>query len=83
MCDYLFIRPQAYTIETLDERSALNLRAFTAWLLGAVLTLLTAENIVPTLSGIAAIDAIVLSGGVYTLLSWGQRDMPPQIKVSA
>jgi len=83
MCDYLFIRPQAYTIETLDERSALNLRAFIAWLLGAVLTLLTAENIVPTLSGIAAIDAIVLSGGVYTLLSWGQRDMPPQIKVSA
>ena len=73
MSDYLFIRPNAYTIETLDQHSRLNVKGFAAWSLGAILTLLTAEGIVPALTGIAAIDAILLSGGVYTLLSWSQR----------
>lgn len=73
LSDYLFIRPDAYTIETLDQRTTMNVRGFVAWSLGAALTLLGAEGIVPALSGIAAIDAIVLSGGVYTLLSWGHR----------
>jgi cytosine permease len=73
MSDYLFIRPDAYTIETLDQPTGLNVKGFAAWSLGAALTLLTAEGIVPALTGIAAIDAIFLSGGVYTLLCWGQR----------
>ena len=73
LSDYLFIRPEAYKIETLDQRTRMNVRGFVAWSLGAALTLLGAEGIVPAISGIAAIDAIILSGGVYTLLSWGHR----------
>ncbi|MDG1905407.1 MAG: cytosine permease [Arenicella sp.] len=81
LSDYLFIRPEVYKIETLDQRTSMNVRGFIAWLLGAALTLLGAEGFVPAISGIAAIDAIILSGGVYTLLSWGHRAQPNESTV--
>lgn len=74
MSDYLFIRPGAYQIETLDQYSKMNIQGFVAWTIGAVLTILIAEGIVPTISGIAAIDAIILSGGAYTAFSWSRRE---------
>lgn len=73
LADFLFIRRSAYVIESLENNRALNAKGFTAWSLGALLTLLNSEGVIPALTGIPAIDAIVVSGGVYTLLAWNER----------
>ena len=73
MCDYLFIRPQAYNIETLSDNRQIGTKGFVAWIVGAVYAILSSEGMIPTPSGIAALDAIVLSGLIYTALSWNER----------
>lgn len=71
--DYLFIRPQAYTIESLSNNRAMAPKGFIAWLVSAIFAILSTESVIPSLSGIAAIDAIFLAGIIYTTLSWNER----------
>lgn len=71
--DALFIRPGLYRIETLDNNRALNWKGFTAWALGAVVAVLASEAILPPLTKIAAMDAVILSGLVYIALAWNER----------
>lgn len=72
--DALFIRPNAYRIETLTDNRRLNWKAFTAWAIGAVIAVLASEGIIPTLTKIAAIDAVILSAALYIALAWTERE---------
>jgi len=73
MIDALFIRPKLYKIETLENNRALNWKGFIAWLVGAIIALLASESIIPTLTKIAAMDAVILSAIVYLILAWNER----------
>jgi cytosine permease len=73
--DYLFIRPAAYRIESLSDNRSISPKGFIAWLLSAIFVILTTEGIIPSPSGIAAIDAILLAGVIYTAVSWNERQM--------
>ena len=71
--DYLFIRPHAYNIESLSDNRTFAPKGFIAWLLSAVFAILSTESVISSPSGIAAIDAIILAGIIYTTLSWNER----------
>lgn len=71
--DALIIRPRVYRIETLEDNRALNWKGFTAWAIGAVVAVLASEAILPTLTKIAAMDAVILSGLIYVVLAWNER----------
>ncbi len=71
--DYLFIRPKSYTIETLSANRAFNFKGFFAWAIGAAFSVLGSEGLVPTLTGTAAMDAMILSALVYLALAWNER----------
>lgn len=72
--DALFIRPKAYRIETLENNRRLNWKGFVAWAVGAIVAVLASDAIIPTLSKIAAIDAVFLSAIIYTALAWNERE---------
>lgn len=72
--DRFIIRPDAYVIERLDANQRLNIAGVAAWFLGAILALLATEAMIPTLTGIAAIDAIILTAVVFLALGWSQRE---------
>ncbi|GAA6185871.1 cytosine permease [Aliiglaciecola sp. NS0011-25] len=71
--DYLVIRPHAYNIDSLSNNRTIAPKGFIAWLISAVFAILSTESLIPSPSGIAAIDAIFLAGIVYTTLSWNER----------
>ena len=71
--DYLFIRPNAYKIESLTNNREIAPKGFVAWLLSAIFVILSTENIISSPSEIAAVDAILLGGIIYTALSWNER----------
>jgi len=73
IADYLFIRPGHYTVESLEDNRGLNIKGFIAWSVGAAIAILASESVIPSLSKIAAIDAIVLTGIVYLVLAWNER----------
>ncbi len=73
MSDYLLIRPGHYRVESLEDNRGLNVKGFVAWAIGAVFAVLASESVVPSPSGIAAIDAVVLTGIVYLALAWNER----------
>ena len=72
--DALIIRPSIYKISTLDDNKTLNWRAFAAWAVGAVIAVLASDGYIPTLTKIAALDAVILSGALYIALAWTQRE---------
>lgn len=72
--DALFVRPKAYRIEALENNRALNWKGFAAWAVGAVFAVLASEEILPTITKIAAMDAVILSGLVYVILAWNDRN---------
>lgn len=74
MIDALLIRPGIYNIETLDDNKTLNWKGFAAWAVGAVVAVLASEGLIPTLTKIAAMDAVILSGVIYVLLAWNERE---------
>lgn len=73
MSDFLLIRPHAYRLETLTQNRQLNVKGFVAWALGAVVAVLASEAIIRPLTGIAAMDAIILSAVAYIILAWNER----------
>lgn len=73
MSDFLLIRPHAYRLETLTQNRQLNVKGFVAWTLGAVVAVLASEAIIRPLTGIAAMDAIILSAVAYIILAWNER----------
>jgi cytosine permease len=78
--DYLFIRPRAYNIESLSNNRAMAPKGFVAWLVSAIFAILSTQGVIPSPSGIAAIDAIFLAGIIYITLSWNERHSSHSIK---
>lgn len=68
--DRLLLRPAAYNLETLADNNTLNVPAFIAWAIGAILAILADRGVVPTVTGIGAMDALLLSAILYIALSW-------------
>jgi len=66
--DRLWLRPKIYNLETLGHNNTLNLPAFTAWAIGAGFAILTDRGLLPTPTGIGAMDALILSGVIYIAL---------------
>lgn len=77
IADRFIIRPGAYVIDQLDGNQRVNIAGISAWAVGAVLALLGTEGVIPTLTGIAAIDAIVLTALVFLALGWNGREVKP------
>lgn len=71
--DWALIRPSAYTIEALEKNRSVNAPGFIAWAIGAAFAVMASEALLPTLTGIAAMDAVILAGLVYTILAWRGR----------
>ncbi len=67
--DRLLLRPDIYNLQTLENNHSLNLTAISAWGIGAVFAILADRGIVPTLTKIGAMDALVLSAALYYILS--------------
>jgi len=71
--DRLVLRPAHYRLETLADNNTLNVPAFMAWAVGAALAIMADRGIVPTLTGVGAMDALILSAVLYLVLSWTVR----------
>lgn len=73
IADYLVIRRDDYRIEQLDNNRKFAPKAFGAWAIGAAAALAMSEGLIPSPSGISAIDAIVLTAVSYLALAWSDR----------
>ena len=73
MVDFLLIRPKSYVIDTLTNNRAFNVKGFAAWSAGALFAVLGSEALIPTLTGAAALDAMILSAVIYAVISWAER----------
>mgnify|MGYP000117479422 CR=1 FL=1 len=69
MVDRLFIRPSAYTLETLADNNTLNVTAFAAWVLGAAYAILAESGTVAPVTKIGVLDALLISVIVYFILA--------------
>jgi len=67
--DRLFIRPDVYKLSTLENNSSLNVPAFIAWAIGAIVAILADRGIIPNLTGIGAMDALILSAILYLVFA--------------
>lgn len=67
--DRLFVRPQVYNLETLENNAGLNVPGFLAWAIGAIVAILADQGTIPNLTGIGAMDALILSAILYFLFA--------------
>ena len=67
--DRCFIRPKAYNLDTLKRNNRLNVPAFIAWAIGAFVAILADRGTVTNLTGIGAMDALILSALLYFLFA--------------
>lgn len=67
--DRCFIRPKAYNLDTLKRNNRLNVPAFIAWAIGAFMAILADRGTVTNLTGIGAMDALILSALLYFLFA--------------
>lgn len=66
--DYLYVRRSAFHEELISAQRELSPMALTAWALGAAIALLGSASLI-RVSGIAALDAMLVSGIAYGLLA--------------
>jgi len=67
--DALFIRRNDYTLKTLDANRAFNYPALLAWAIGTSFALLISFGVITSPSGIPSIDAIIVAGISYLILT--------------
>ena len=67
--DRCFIRPKAYNLDTLKRNNRLNVPAFIAWAIGAFVAILADRGTITNLTGIGAMDALILSALLYFLFA--------------
>ena len=73
IADYVMIRRDSYRIETLENNRKFAPKAFAAWGIGAIASLLMYYYPSISPSGISAIDAIALTALSYLALAWTDR----------
>ena len=83
LVDYFLIRPDRYRIETLAANTSFNLKGFATWAVGAAVSILMSEGLIPSLTGMAAMDAALLTGILYLALSWSDRQVPEESAASS
>ena len=71
--DALLLRRKDYHIDTLSDNRAFNMAGLAAWAIGAGFALMISHGIIPSPTGIASIDAILLAAIVYTALALSFR----------
>lgn len=59
-----------YRIETLAANRKISVKAFAAWIVGAVISILMENDIFPSLTSMGAVDSAILSGVVYGCFAW-------------
>ena len=69
MIDRIFINPQKYKLETLDDNDTLNHLAFIAWAIGAVYAILAEMGRVILITKIGVLDALLISVVLYLILA--------------
>ncbi|MEO1041623.1 MAG: cytosine permease [Pseudomonadota bacterium] len=74
LADFFVIRRDSYKIDTLTENRAFNPKAFLSWVIGAVIAILMSNSILPSITGMAAVDAAAMSGFLYTFFAWSERE---------
>ncbi len=65
--DFLLIRREAYTAETLEGNQLLSVPAFGAWVAGAAFAALISNGSIGSVFGVGVLDSVILSA----LLYWG------------
>lgn len=78
--DYLIVQTEHYRIEVLADNRGWNVKGLIAWGVGALFAVLVSEGVIPPVTKIAAIDAVVLSAFIYLILSWKDRRLPVEAK---
>jgi cytosine permease len=71
--DFFVVQRERYQHPPLATNPAWNFRGFAAWGVSAEFCLLASEGVIPALSNIPAIDAMMLSALIYLALSWRSR----------
>ena len=69
IADYLLAPAQKYHAKTLEKNQKFSLPACIAWLVGAGISVFDGSPFVPSISSISALDAILVTGLLYWLLS--------------
>ena len=72
--DYLFVRRDVYSADTLNANQALSMPAFISWAAGAVLAALVSNGMVGTLLGAGVLDSIFLSALLYGALTYKRKE---------
>ena len=67
--DALLMRRKDYHIDTLADNRAFNMAGLAAWTIGAGFALMISHGVMPSPTGIASIDAILLAAIAYTVLA--------------
>ena len=71
--DALLMRRKDYHIDTLTDNRSFNWAGLTAWAIGAGFALMISHGLIPSLTGITSIDAILLAALSYMALAWVGR----------
>ena len=72
--DYLFVRRDVYSADTLNANQALSMPAFISWAAGAVLAALVSNGMVGTVLGVGVLDSIFLSALLYGALTYKRKE---------
>lgn len=72
--DYLFVRRDVYSADTLNANQALSMPAFVSWAAGAVLAALVSNGMVGTVLGVGVLDSIFLSALLYGALTYQRKE---------
>jgi cytosine permease len=75
--DYFLVRPKDYTGAAIQSVRSVEKAALIAWLAGACIAVLGSAGFL-RLSGIAAVDAMVVSAGLYGALRWRPGNAVPE-----
>ncbi|MCR9268507.1 MAG: cytosine permease [Hyphomonadaceae bacterium] len=82
IADYILVRRAHYRIESLDQNRKFAPKAFGAWAIGAVASLIMYYYPSLSPSGISAIDAIALTAFSYLGLAWTDRSPAPSTQTA-
>lgn len=67
--DALLMRRKDYKIDTLADNQSFNWAGISAWAIGAGFALMISHGLIPSPTGIASIDAILMAGIIYIVLA--------------
>ncbi|MGJ8680262.1 purine-cytosine permease family protein [Paraglaciecola sp.] len=67
--DFLVIKKHAYTVSNLSKNIQFSLPAFVAWLVGSGIAVFDNSSVIPSITSITALDAVIVTGLLYGILA--------------